>query len=382
MPSDRKPRAASYRVYGMTQSYFTRKLTGYLDYKGIPYLLRRFAGANRSVREAGWPGAMPVVKTPDGEFMWDTTAMIHHLESRFPEPRVFPADPVLRFIDYVLEDALDEWFYRPAVGSRWFYEENHRVGGWELARDATHELEVPCDQAYAVVKAHVTATCEPFGVTAANIDLWIGEILRPWFRAMGAHLAAHPFLLGGRPSLADFAFFGGNAAHFINDPLCRRWVDADAPAIVTHTHRLMEPEDAQVADWMAPAEVPETMIAILAELGRFYLPWVSRAAADGKAQLAFAGGDRIEIAITPFLAEARATLLARYVEYRSDALDAVLARAGILSFFADYADHAGTLPNYSAPPRPALNRPFGPPWEREPWPADARKVRNTASVTD
>ena len=365
MPFDRSPRAASYRVYGMSQSYFTRKLTGYLDYKAIPYLLRRFAGGNRAARDAGWPGAMPVVMTPGGEFMWDTTAMIHHLELRVPEPRVLPADPVLRFIDYVLEDALDEWFYRAAVGSRWFYEENHRVGGWELARDATHEMKFPCDQAYEVVKAHVTATCEPFGVTAANIDSWIGEILRPWFRVTGTHLAAHRYLLGARPSLADFAFFGGNAAHFINDPLCRRWVDADAPAIVAHTHRIMEPEDDQFGEWLQPGEVPATLIAILAELGRFYLPWVSRAAVDGKAELAFASGQRVEIAVTPFLAEARATLLARYVELRSDALDAVLERAGIRSYFADYVDQAGKLPSYEKPPRPALNRPFGPPWERE-----------------
>src|ERR1700678_928214 len=154
MPPDRLQRAPNYRVYGMSQSYFTRKLTGYLDYKAIPYLLRRFASLNPTAR--------------DGDFMWDTTAMIHNLESRFPEPRVLPMDPVLRFVDYILEDALDEWFYRAAVGSRWFYEENHRVGGWELARDATHEMKIPCDRAYAGVQAHVTATCEPFGVTAAN----------------------------------------------------------------------------------------------------------------------------------------------------------------------------------------------------------------------
>ena len=349
----------------MNQSYFTRKLTGYLDYKGLPYRLRRFANANPAARAAGWPGAMPVVMTPDGEFMWDTTAMIHHLESRFPEPRVLPADPVLRFIDYVLEDALDEWFYRPAVGSRWFYEENHRVGGWELARDATHEVKAPCDQVYAVVKAHVTATCEPFGVTAANIDSWIGEILRPWLRVTGAHLAAQSYFLGARPSLADFAFFGSNAAHFTNDPLCRRWVDADAPQIAAHTHRLMEPEDQEFGEWIGSGEIPGTLVAVLAELGRFYLPWVSRAAIDGRAEITFASGDRIEIAVTPFLADARATLLARYVKFRGDQLDAVLQQAGILSYFADFADRAGKLPSDESPPRPALNRPFGPPWEGE-----------------
>ncbi|HLX06161.1 MAG TPA: glutathione S-transferase N-terminal domain-containing protein [Candidatus Binatus sp.] len=365
MLPDRASRAAHYRVYGMSQSYFTRKLTGYLDYKAIPYLLRRFANANRSAREAGWPGAMPVVMTPAGEYMWDTSAMIHHLESRFPEPAVFPPDRVLRFIDFILEDALDEWFYRAAVGSRWFYEENHRVGGWELARDATHEMQIPCDQAYAGVRVHVTATCEPFGVTASNIDSWIDEILRPWLRVTGAHLSLHRYFFGARPSLADFAFFGGNAAHFINDPLCRRWVDSDAPAIVAHTHRIMEPEDEECGDWIAPGQMPETLIALLGELGRFYLPWVSRASVEEKAELAFASGQRIEIAVTPFLAEARATLLARYVEYRSDALDAILERAGIRSYFADYVDRAGKIPGYENPPRPALNRPFAPPWERE-----------------
>src|SRR5271154_7433156 len=125
MPLETSPRAASYRVYGMSQSYFTRKLTGYLDYKDIPYHLRRFTGANPAARAAGWPGAMPVVMTPEGEFMWDTTAMIHHLESRFPEPGVFPDDPVLRFVGYILEDAIDEWFYRPAVGSPRVYKGNH-----------------------------------------------------------------------------------------------------------------------------------------------------------------------------------------------------------------------------------------------------------------
>ena len=125
----------SYRVYGMTQSYFTRKLTGYLDYKRIPYLFRGFAGGNPEARAAGWPGGIPPVQTPDGEYMWDTTAMIHHLELRHPEAPVLPPDPLQRFLCYALEDVVDEWFYRPAVGSRWFFEENTRHGGWELARD-------------------------------------------------------------------------------------------------------------------------------------------------------------------------------------------------------------------------------------------------------
>src|SRR2546427_8441144 len=49
-----------------------------------------------------------------------------------------------------------------------------------------------------------------------------------------------------------------------------------------------------------------------------------------------------------------------YVESRSERLDAVLERAGILPFFADHVARAGSIPDFRQPPRPALNRPFPP----------------------
>ncbi len=178
-----------YRVHGMMQSYFTRKMTGYLDYKGIPWVFRRFPGASPEAMAAGFPGGVPVVETPAGEFMWDSTSMIHHLERRFPEPAVLPPDLVQRFVCYVLEDAADEWLYRPAVGSRWYFPENAAVGGFELARDMTVRMPMACDQAHAAVGAHVSSSCGPLGVMADTIQCWIDDVLRPWMRVLGAHLA-------------------------------------------------------------------------------------------------------------------------------------------------------------------------------------------------
>jgi len=74
-------RAARYRVYGMSQSYFTRKLT-LSRLQDYPLFMRRFVGGNHS-RAMLMPGAMPLVMTPSGDFMWDTTAMIHHWSSTF-----------------------------------------------------------------------------------------------------------------------------------------------------------------------------------------------------------------------------------------------------------------------------------------------------------
>lgn len=349
-----------YRVHGMMQSYFTRKMTGYLDYKGIPWLFRRFPGTSPEAAAAGFPGGVPAVETPAGEFMWDSTSMMHHLELRFPEPGVLPPDPVQRFLCYVIEDAADEWLYRTAVGSRWFFPENAAVGGFELARDIAVRMPLPCDQAHAGVGAHVRSSCPPLGVTAETIGLWVDDVLRPWLRVLGAHLERRPYLFGARPSLADFALFGGNAAHFVNDPLCRRWTEADGPAVVAHTHRLLEPEDQAFGAWDDAAVVPETLRAVLAELGKHYLPWVSRACADASADVLFANGTRVAVRATEFLSDARAVLLARYAAARGPRLDAILEDAGILPFFADHVARAGTIPDYREPPRPARNRPFPP----------------------
>ena len=297
--------------------------------------------------------------------MWDSTPMILHLEQRHPEPGVLPDDPVQRFLCFVLEDVLDEWFYRPAVGSRWFYPENTRHAGWELARDFTFEAPLSTQQVFDLIRRFVTASCEPMGVTADNIDSWIGEVLQPWLQALNAHFAARPYLFGERPSLADFALFGANVAHFVNDPVCRRLCDESSPEVVKHTQRLLEPEEQTFGDWASEGDVPETLIAVLADLGRVYLPWASRAARDGSAEIVFANGQRIQTAASTFLKESRRVLLARYVEARSNELDAVLERAGILAYFADFTDQAGEIPDSAKLPRPSDNQPFAPPPEIE-----------------
>lgn len=353
-------RPSAYRIHGMSQSYFTRKMTAYFEYKGIPALLRRFSGMSAEALAAGWPGGVPYVTTPEGELMWDSTAMIHHLERRFPEPSVLPSDPVQLFLAYLVEDVADEWLYRVAVGSRWFCDENSAVGGFELARDVSVTAPIPADTAKMAVGAHVRSSCGPIGVSEESIAFWIDQVLKPWLRVASAHFAHWPYLLGERPSIADFAIFGGSAAHFVNDPLCRRWADAEGPELVRHTHRLLEPEDQAFGAWAPAGDVPDTLVALLADAGRLYLPWVARATVDGAADVAFDGGPTVRIAATEFLRESRSILLARYVRLRSDALDRVLERAGILRHFADHVAQAGAIPSHDEPPRPALNRPYPP----------------------
>ena len=358
--------ARAYRVFGLERSYFTRKLTGYLDHKEIAWRLHRAGGVPPELAVRGFPGGIPAVETPDGELMWDSTAMIEHLEKRFAGCAVLPEDPVHLFLCHLLDDVCDEWIYRPAVGSRWYVEENTQTGGWEIGREMSVALPVGAEQAHAMAAAFVRSTLAPLGVTPENVHSWIEDVLRPWFRVVGRHLTmpATPYLFGGRPSLADFAVFGGCAAHFANDRACRRWMDEDAPALVEHTHRVLQPPDERCGDWLRAGEVPETLVAILAEAGRHYLPWVAAATARGEADVVFSSGARTSIQATEFLKEARAIQLGRYRALRCAALDAVLERAGILHYFADHLAEAGSVPDWAGPPRPRLNRPYPP--ENEP----------------
>ncbi|NKB40151.1 MAG: hypothetical protein GKR86_03680 [Ilumatobacter sp.] len=100
------------------------------------------------------------------------------------------------------------------------------------------------------------------------------------------------------------------------------------------------------------------MIAVVAEAGRHYLPWVAEATVAGSATVDFGGGGTTEIESSPFLDRARAVMLARYVAARSVELDAILDAAGVLRYFADHVDQASAVPDTAVGAQPTENRPY------------------------
>jgi len=91
------------------------------------------------------------------------------------------------------------------------------------------------------------------------------QVLVPWFQVLDPHLGAVGYLLGGRPSLADFALFGANVAHFVGDAYCREVADEHGLQVVAHTHRLQLPQRQSFGGWMDPDAVPESLIAVVAQ---------------------------------------------------------------------------------------------------------------------
>ena len=347
-------------VHGLTRSYFTRKVTGYLDHADLPWRLQPGFLDHSEATAAGWNGGIPVVTAPDGTPMWDSTSIIEHLDvGADADTSVLPDHPTLRFLAYLLDDYSDEWFYRPAVGSRWSYPDNTVTAGWQIAEEVSVGRGVPGDVIRPMVVATMTNSLGKLGVSADNIDAWMDHVLVPWLRALDAHLEHHGQLLGDRPCIADFAVYGANAAHFVGDPYCRAIVDEHGPLVVAHTDRLTQalPMDPGAA-WLDADDLPATLIDVVADAGRHYLPWVAAATVDGAATVELTGGVTTEIASSPFLDRARGIMLARYVEARSDHLDAVLERAGVVRYFADHVDQATAVPDPTPPAQPVDNRPY------------------------
>jgi len=272
------------RVYGSAISYFTGKLEGYLRYKQIPYervamtpLVRREVGKRTGTTQ------MPAVELPDGRWMTDTTPMIAWFETQHPEPEVIPRDPLQAFVSRLLEDYADEWLWRPAMHYRW----SHRGDALLLSRRIADEMiaAIPAPEwlkRFAIRQRQQRGYVRGDGVTAATRAHVEGVYLRT-LDQLEAIFARHSFLLGERPTLADFGFFASMFRHFALDPTPAAIMLARAPAVWAWQARLWNAPTTRTNAALV-AGVPADWSPILREIAGAYLPHLCANAEAWKAR--------------------------------------------------------------------------------------------------
>lgn len=131
-------------VYGSLVSPFVRKLLGYLGEKDILFELK---GVGIGDPDPGFRAASPLGKMPamedDGFTLADSSAIIHYLEARHPDPALIPADPQERgrvvwwdeFGDTVLTACSGKLFFNRIVAPKFLGREG------DLAAAAQAEAE-------------------------------------------------------------------------------------------------------------------------------------------------------------------------------------------------------------------------------------------------
>lgn len=272
-------------VYGTDCSYYTGKLETYLRAKGIAYRLVPFGEENmrRAARHTGVV-QIPQVECPDGSWLVDTTLIIAHLERTRPEPSFTPDDPATAFVSRLVEDYADEWLWRPAMHYRWSFPTTAALmSAWLAEHVGDRRVPEWLKRLYWRRRQHGTFVAGD-GVdraTRATIEsAYLGTLA-----TLEAVFRIRPFVLGERPTAADFGFMGPLFRHFFSDPAPARIMRERAPAVHEWVARMWNLRPERIAGMPMPERIPDDLGALLATIGEVYLPYLDANAA------AYARGD-------------------------------------------------------------------------------------------
>lgn len=255
-----------YEHFGWLVSPYSAKTRAYLRYKKIPFedieigAVRLFTMVKRAV---GRP-VMPTVRRSDGTWMQDTSEIIDTLERDHPEPTVTPAGPCQRVASALLELHADEWLPIVAMYTRWTIPENREFAVDEFARSGFPRVPRTIGRRLIRPVANKMAAYLPILGVHAHTRAGISNFAEQLIAQLNRHFSQHPFLLGTRPCLGDFAMYGPLWAHCYRDP-GSRYLFADAPEVVAWFQRLARPPD-EIGAFLPDDRVPETLDPIFAVL--------------------------------------------------------------------------------------------------------------------
>ncbi len=279
----------TYVLWGAAPSLYTGKARSYLIKKGVPF------------REC-WPTqplywsqivpqlgmmALPVLEAPDGTLYQDTSTIIEHLEQTFPLPRLGPESPVQAAVAALIGAFGSEGLLRPAMHYRWSYIEQHRkfitaeFGRTISASRDRGEREAAAAPLMRAMNDYLPA----FGIDAESVPA-IEQSYEELLAILDEHFLRHPYVLGGRPSVADFGLMGPLFAHLARDPYPSTLMKRLAPNVFRWTERMNLPDalDGEFPDSsgddLPDDALPDTLKPLLALTFRDWGPELQAIAAQ------------------------------------------------------------------------------------------------------
>ena len=219
------------RIIGIEASPYSVKLRAYCRYRRIPYLwLSRMPQYYAETKNL-YPLLMPVVQHPDGRFETDSTPIILKLESvADPSRTIFTDNPVLNFINLLIEDFADEWLTKCLFHFRFSYAVDRSYAPQWVMDDAHPQATSTELAAYA--KAFLKRQIDRMplvGCTPENAPV-IEQSFRQLLDILGPFVGLEKFLFGTRPSLADFGLFG-QLKTLCTDPTPQKIIRTTAPRL-------------------------------------------------------------------------------------------------------------------------------------------------------
>ncbi len=268
------------RHYVAEASYYSAKTRAYLRQKRLDFV-DRFVSHPHFLTEV-LPKAgflrMPTVELADGTVIQDSSEIIDHLEVRHPERPFYPAGPRQRLAALILEVYADEGLLPAGLHYRWSFRETNDpfvIDEFGTASAGSHAALV--QQLGEAVASQMHAHMGPMGVHAGTIPA-IEASTVALFDLLNAHFRVHPYLFGGRASIADCALMAPMYGHFARDPYPAQLMRQRAPRLHRWTERMNArefppPEFPDAEDAFTPGdEILATTMEVLRLVGGDFFP--------------------------------------------------------------------------------------------------------------
>ncbi len=325
--------APTHRLFGSELSPYSVKVRSYLRFKGIAHewLPRGPATAAEFQKHAKLP-LIPLLVTPDGQGLQDSTPIIERLEAQQPEPSIHPDDPALRFLSALIEEYADEWGNKSMFHYRWTYEADCRSAAGRIAAQMAGEGAPPeqvAKMAEAVAQRMVPRLS--FVGSHAGTRGTIEGSLRRVLDTLEVHLGTRKYVFGDRPSLADFGLWG-QLYECWTDPTPGKLINELYPATWRWIERMLNPGVEGGWDpWTSIRWGIERLLET--EVAGLFLPWSTANAAaleKGETEL------KVELEGKPFTqqpqkyhARSLAEIRRKYAAAKdAPGLDAILSATG------------------------------------------------------
>jgi len=284
MPPHSRSINDAYILWGTPHSLYTGKVRSYLLKKDVGF--RELTPGHPDFKQRILPAVgvfvVPVLETPEGEIIQDSSDIIDYLESRFPAIAMLPTSPVQRAVALLLDGFGSEGMLANAMHYRWTYraqQENF------LAAEFGRSLYSGPDRAQqraagAAFMEYFNSFLPPLGITEESIPAFEAahEAL---LDALDIHFQQYPYLLGGQPSIGDFGCMAALYAHLGRDPVPASLMKNSAPNVYRWTERMNRTaiDDCEFPDtpraWLADDAIPASLEPVLALLFGDWGPMLS-----------------------------------------------------------------------------------------------------------
>ncbi len=268
------------KFMGVAGSPYTRKMRAVLRFRGIPYRVVRPGSAELAALPQPKVRLLPTFFLPDENgvevAVTDSTPLIRRFEREYSGRSILPSDPVVRFLDYLLEDYGDEWLTKCMFHFRWAHQEcidkARRILPFYTKVDLTDEQVAPFSAKIGEVQVsrlYVVGSNETTGPI-------IEASYRRFLSLFDAHLQGSPYLLGARPGAGDFGVYAQLTQLALFDPTAVAITVEQAPRVYGWTEDTEDLGGLNVSedDWITRDTIADTLRALLSEVGRVHVPFL------------------------------------------------------------------------------------------------------------